>query len=251
MLMFQTYPITDWIGPPILLVLFVIIFASEKLRPLRRRVQHWFRRAWINLVVAVPAFLVLRLQLIPVVVSVAAWAGRHDLGLARIVRLPPLLAAIVAILVLDYSMFVWHWLNHRVPFLWRFHYVHHSDLDLDVTTAFRFHFGEILFSVVMRSLQVVLSGASPTVALVYEILLEGSTEFHHSNLRLPATVDRNTRLVHHDAAYARDSPLRHSRGNEQQFLKLPHCLGSPARHVPSRRGTGGNNDRCARYPRSA
>jgi sterol desaturase/sphingolipid hydroxylase (fatty acid hydroxylase superfamily) len=86
-------------------------------------------------------------------------------------------------------MYCWHWLNHRVPFLWRFHHVHHTDLDLDVSTAFRFHFGEMLLSVAARSIQVVVVGASPLAALAYEVVLEASTEFHH-NSRLPLRLER-------------------------------------------------------------
>jgi len=104
--------------------------------------------------------------------------------------MPPVLATILAILLLDYTMYFWHWLNHRVPFFWRFHHVHHTDLDLDVSTAFRFHFGEMLFSVAVRAVQVVIVGASPAAALIYEIVLEASTEFHHSNLRLPLRFER-------------------------------------------------------------
>ncbi len=188
--MIKHYPILDEIGAPILFGLFVLMFASEKMRSLRKRVQHWFGRLLTNLGVAVPSFLVMRLLLIPCVVAVAAWAGRHNLGLARMIPLPPLAAAILGIVVLDYSMYWWHWLNHRVPFLWRFHHVHHSDLDLDVSTAFRFHFGEMLLSVIVRSIQVIVAGASPAATLSYEILLEASTQFHHSNVRLPIAVER-------------------------------------------------------------
>ena len=188
--MFEKYPILDQLGPPILLGLFVVMFTAEKLRPLRRRVQHWFQRLLINLGVAAPSFVVARLLLIPVVVAVAAWAGRHNLGLVRMLPLPPWASTVLAIMVLDYTMYWWHWLNHRVPFLWRFHHVHHSDLDLDVTTAFRFHFGEMLLSVIVRSIQVVIAGASPVAALTYEIVLESSTQFHHSNVRLPIGVER-------------------------------------------------------------
>lgn len=184
------FPVLDYVGVPILAAIFIICFFSEKARPLRRRVQHWLSRLITNVLVAAPAFLILRLLLIPAVVSVAIWCERHDFGLARWLNLPPLAGAVVALLFLDYSMYLWHWLNHRVPFLWRFHNVHHTDLDLDVTTAFRFHFGEIFLSVFIRSLQVALAGASPAVALIYEILLEASTQFHHSNLRLPHRFER-------------------------------------------------------------
>lgn len=188
--MIRSYPILDPIGAPVLLVLCALLLGAERRWPLRHRVDRWLRRVAINLAVAAPSFLVLRLLLIPVVVAAAGWGETHRFGLARALPVPPLLAAVVALLFLDYSMFLWHWLNHRVPFLWRFHHVHHSDLDLDVSTAFRFHFGEMIFSVVARSFQVVLAGASPLVALAYEVLLEASTQFHHSNLRLPLGLER-------------------------------------------------------------
>ena len=185
-----TYPLLDQIGAPILTGLFVVLLFVERRWPLRHRVDGWLRRLLINLMVAGPSFLVLRLLLIPAVVAVAAWAEARDLGLLRLFELPPLVAGGVAILFLDYTMYWWHWLNHRVPLLWRFHHVHHSDLDLDVSTAFRFHFGEMLLSVAARAIQVVLVGASPIAVLAYEIVLEASTEFHHSNSRLPLRLER-------------------------------------------------------------
>jgi sterol desaturase/sphingolipid hydroxylase (fatty acid hydroxylase superfamily) len=185
-----TYPILDRIGPPILIGLFVVLLFVERQWPLRQRVDRWLRRIFINVMVAGPSFLILRVLLIPAVVAVATWAEARDVGLLRLFDLPPLFAAVAAILLLDYTMYGWHWLNHRVPFLWRFHHVHHTDLDLDVSTAFRFHFGEMLLSVAARSIQVVVVGASPLAALAYEVVLEASTEFHHSNSRLPLRLER-------------------------------------------------------------
>ena len=186
----QTFPILDRVGGPLLIAGFVVLLLIERQWPLRRRVDRWLRRLLLNVMVAGPSFLVLRLLLIPVVVGAAAWAETRNFGLLRLVELPPVLAVVGAILLLDYTMYVWHWLNHRVPVLWRFHHVHHSDLDLDVSTAFRFHFGEMLFSVGARTIQVVIVGASPMAALIYEIVLEASTEFHHSNARLPLRLER-------------------------------------------------------------
>jgi sterol desaturase/sphingolipid hydroxylase (fatty acid hydroxylase superfamily) len=188
--MFQTFPILDRIGAPILVLGFVALLFFERRWPLRQRVDRWLRRLLINLMVAGPSFLILRLLLIPAVVAVAAWAEHRDLGLLRLVEWPSVVEIVVAVLLLDYTMYFWHWLNHRVPFLWRFHHVHHTDLDLDVSTAFRFHFGEMLLSVAARAAQVVIVGASPIAALIYEIVLEASTEFHHSNVRLPLRFER-------------------------------------------------------------
>jgi sterol desaturase/sphingolipid hydroxylase (fatty acid hydroxylase superfamily) len=185
-----TYPLLDHFGAPVLTGLFVALLLVERCWPLRRRVDRWLRRIIINAAVAVPSFVVLRLLLIPIVIAAATWARGQNFGIVRGLGLTPWPAGIVAILLLDYTMFLWHWLNHRVPLLWRFHHVHHSDLDLDVSTSFRFHFGEILLSVLVRSIQVMVAGASPAAALIYEILLEASTAFHHSNLRLPITRER-------------------------------------------------------------
>lgn len=185
-----TYPILDRIGAPLLVTLVLLLLAAERCWPLRARVDRWLRRILTNLLVAAPSFLILRLLLVPAVVAVASWAQARELGLLRMVEMPVVLATILAVLLLDYAMYFWHWLNHRVPFLWRFHHVHHTDLDLDVSTAFRFHFGEMLFSVVVRAIQVIAVGASPAAALIYEIVLEASTEFHHSNLRLPLKLER-------------------------------------------------------------
>ena len=188
--MIPQYPILDSWGAVVLVTVFTLLLLSERAWPLRRRVQTWWKRMFINMMVGAPAFVVMRILLIPAVVAVAAWGEQHDFGLTRWLGLPGLAAGIVALLVLDYTMYLWHSLNHRVPILWRFHNVHHTDLDLDISTAFRFHFGELLLSVGVRSAQVALAGASPAVALVYEVLLEASTQFHHSNLRLPLGVER-------------------------------------------------------------
>jgi sterol desaturase/sphingolipid hydroxylase (fatty acid hydroxylase superfamily) len=188
--MWRAIPLLDFAGFALLAVLFLALLTAERLSPLRRRVMTWGRRFWTNVLLAVPAFVVIRLLLIPAVVAVAIFAQRNQIGLVHWLGLGPLAGGVVAFLLLDYTMFLWHWANHRVPFLWRFHNVHHTDLDLDVSTAIRFHFGEMLMSVVVRSAQVLLAGASPLVVILYEIALEASTQFHHSNLRLPYRLER-------------------------------------------------------------
>ena len=187
---FRVHPVFDRVGSPLVLGLVLLLLGLEAWRPLRRRVQPRLKRLPTNFALAVTAVLVVRLVLIPVVVYVATLAHRSGFGLVKLLPVPDYFQAALALLLLDYTMYAWHWLNHRVPVLWRFHNVHHTDLDLDVTTASRFHFGELLLSVFVRSVQVALVGAGPVLVLVYEIVLEASTEFHHSNLRLPARLER-------------------------------------------------------------
>jgi sterol desaturase/sphingolipid hydroxylase (fatty acid hydroxylase superfamily) len=186
----KLYPVIDFIGGPVLGALFVGLLVLERARPLRRRVQARLRRLLTNGAVAAVGLVAARLTLIPAIVAVAAGAEQRRWGLVRYLPMPPLARALLGFVLMDYGIYVWHWLMHRVPFLWRFHNVHHTDLDLDVSTAFRFHFGELLLSVFYRSAQVVLIGVGPTLALVFEMTLEGCTEFHHSNWRLPAHVER-------------------------------------------------------------
>ena len=189
------YPRYDVIAPAVVMGAAALLLVAEFRRPLRRRVRPWLARVRTNVGLAAVAFLVIRLALVPAVVGVAAWAHARGIGLAKLLPVPGAVGAALAFLLLDYTMYWWHRLNHRVPLLWRFHNVHHTDLDLDVTTAMRFHFGELLISVAVRSLQVVLAGAGPLLVLVYEIVLEAATEFHHSNLRLPSRLERVLNLL--------------------------------------------------------
>ncbi len=136
------------------------------------------------------AALVMRGAVLPAVLVVAGWIERHEVGLAPMTPVPDVARAALAFVLMDYTTYLWHRLNHVVPFLWRFHRVHHTDLALDVSTAFRFHVGELSLSVGARALQITLIGVGPTVALVWETVELAATAFHHSNLRLPIGVER-------------------------------------------------------------
>jgi sterol desaturase/sphingolipid hydroxylase (fatty acid hydroxylase superfamily) len=96
----------------------------------------------------------------------------------------------LAVVALDYTLYLWHVLTHRVPFLWRFHQVHHVDLDLDASTAIRFHFGEMALSVPWRAAQVLVLGVSPRALALWQKLTLIEILFHHSNLELPLEVER-------------------------------------------------------------
>jgi sterol desaturase/sphingolipid hydroxylase (fatty acid hydroxylase superfamily) len=117
-------------------------------------------------------------------------------GLLQQFRMPCWAEALLALLLLDYTLYVWHILTHRVPLLWRFHSVHHIDLDLDASTALRFHFGEMAISVLWRAGQVLLIGVSPRSLALWQSLLTASILFHHSNIGLPISWERKlNRLI--------------------------------------------------------
>lgn len=187
--------IFDAYGAPVLAVLFVLLFVLESKYQLRKRVQGRWKRVVINFVVSIPAFLLLRLLLIPVMVWLAVKNQSWQLGLNYLYDIAPIAEGAIAFLLLDYSNYLWHILLHKLPILWRFHLVHHCDLDLDITTAFRFHFGELVGSVIFRGAAVVLIGASPLVVLIYEIAFEAATQFHHSNLKMPFRLEKMLNFV--------------------------------------------------------
>ena len=188
---YQIYnAVLDKYGGPILFSLFGLLLVLEFRRPLRRWTQSIFRRVIINAAVSVPAFLVLRLGLIPAELAAAYWAQRAHFGVLNIVPMPPWLHGALSFLFMDYLLYAWHVLSHKVPPLWRFHNVHHTDLDLSVSTALRFHFGEMFLSGLFRVAGVLLLGAGAVGVLVYEVVFEGSVAFQHSNWRLPCRLER-------------------------------------------------------------
>jgi sterol desaturase/sphingolipid hydroxylase (fatty acid hydroxylase superfamily) len=170
--------------------LFVALAVLETARPLRAAVEPRPRRVARNLGIAGLGLAALSLLQTPLLVPVAEWARGHRIGILNWTSLPAAVETVAAVLLLDYTLWHWHWLNHRVPLLWRFHLVHHVDLDLDSSTALRFHFGEMMLSVPYRLAQVVVIGASPSAVTVWQVLLVASILFHHSNVRLTASLER-------------------------------------------------------------
>ena len=103
-------------------------------------------------------------------------------GLLHTMTLPDWIEIMLGILVLDFTLYVWHLLNHVMPLLWRFHRVHHSDMNMDVTTANRFHLGEFLISGLIRLVVIYTFGLSAVAYFLFEILVNIAIQFHHSSL---------------------------------------------------------------------
>ena len=146
----------DTYGAPILITFFIILFLLESKFQLRKRVQGRWKRMFINFIVSIPAFALLRILFIPAMVWLAVQNQSWQVGLNYLFDAPIAIKAIISFLLLDYSNYIWHILLHKLPILWRFHLVHHTDLDLDVTTAFRFHFGEMIGSVIFRGAAIIV-----------------------------------------------------------------------------------------------
>jgi sterol desaturase/sphingolipid hydroxylase (fatty acid hydroxylase superfamily) len=161
----------------------------EERKPLRRRVEPRGRHFARNAAVAVLGYSTVGLVQVLIFAAFADWVSRRGYGFLHLVRWPDWLTLIAGVLLLDWTLWIWHLLNHRVPLLWRFHAVHHVDLDLDASTGLRFHFGELALSIGMRALQLVLIGPTPLAVGVWQALLAASIFFHHSNTRLPIVLE--------------------------------------------------------------
>ena len=165
-------------------------FIIERFCPLRGTRAPLLLRLFINVAMSGLAFLTAMIVVRPSALGALAWASRESFGLIHLVPAQAWARCLVGFVLLDLSFYYWHVINHKVPFLWRFHNVHHIDPDLDVSTGFRFHFGEVLMSTVFRVAQVSLTGVSFATFAAYELVFQANTLFHHSNLRLPIHVER-------------------------------------------------------------
>ena len=156
-----------------------------------RKPRRWFR----NLSIAVLNALVVRLVAPFGAVGVAWWAAAEGWGLFNRIDVAPWLAIVASVLVLDFAIYAQHVVFHKVPVLWRLHMVHHADEDVDVTTGQRFHPVEILLSMGIKAVLVIALGAPALAVLLFEVILNGTALFNHSNALIPPAVDRILRLL--------------------------------------------------------
>lgn len=207
----------------------LLLLLLERLRP-RRPVQLRRRRWMANIGMVMLDTLALRL-LLPAGALGAAWlAQQQGSGLFNQLALPYWLEAGLAFLALDCLIYWQHRLFHAIPLLWRLHRVHHSDIEFDATTALRFHPVEILLSMTIKMVAVAALGAPVAAVLVFEIALNATAMFNHSNLRLPPALDRVLRrvLVTPDMHRVHHSVLREEHNRNFGF-NLPwwdHLFGS-------------------------
>ncbi|HEY8595078.1 MAG TPA: sterol desaturase family protein [Devosiaceae bacterium] len=184
------------------LSLFIAIFALmavlEALLPRRRR-RHARLKRWVtNFGVLASSYVLVALVglIVPVTATLSAvFAQNQGLGLFNLTAWPGWIEGIIAFILLDLVIWTQHLVTHKVPLLWRFHRVHHTDEDLDASSAVRFHPVEIVFSVFVKSAAVVLLGAPVLAVVLFEAAVNGSAMFNHANLRLPESVDRFVRRL--------------------------------------------------------
>lgn len=169
---------------------FVLLALGELWNPRRARVTARRGRWFNNLTIMVMDTLLVRFLFPLVPVTMALLARERGWGLLNQVELPYLLHVAGAVLVLDFVVYLQHVLFHAVPTLWRFHIMHHVDLDLDVTTGVRFHPVEIALSMGIKLVAIGLLGLPAQAVLIFEIVLNGTAMFNHSNICIPVNMDR-------------------------------------------------------------
>jgi sterol desaturase/sphingolipid hydroxylase (fatty acid hydroxylase superfamily) len=170
--------------------LYLVLFICERWMPLREAKAALPRRLFVNVCISALALIAALLIVKRAGALALQEVGSGSFGLLHFVELPPALQLAAGFALIDLSFYYWHVANHRIAFLWRFHNVHHIDRDLDVTTAFRFHFGEVAMSAGFRVVQIALTGVSPITFAIYEFVFQVNTLFHHSNVRLPIRLER-------------------------------------------------------------
>ena len=175
--------------------MFLLLGGCELLFQRKKRVDSKPKRWLNNLGLVAIGNLILQLGFIMLPVSFAAFAQSKGLGIFNHLPLPAWANWIAAIIILDFIIYFQHVVFHFVPILWRLHRVHHSDLDIDVTTAIRFHPIEIIISLFVKLTAVAAFGFSPGAVLAFEIILNATAMFNHTNIFLPVPIDRFIRLL--------------------------------------------------------
>lgn len=198
----------------VLVGILILLFLWESVHPFYAHFTGSFKsrgkHALRNLTIGVLNGLLVSVVFVGLWLAASVWADELRFGIMHWLQdatgLPVWAHAVGAILLFDFWTYAWHRLNHEISFFWRFHSVHHSDNKMDVTTANRFHLGEIFFSSLFRIPLIVLFGVYLWELVLYEILMFAVVQFHHANVGLPEKYDRllrafivtpNMHRVHH------------------------------------------------------
>ncbi len=176
---------------------FLLMISWEFLSPRRRKkLEPARKKRWtLNLGLAALNMLMIRLTVGGIASLTAIFAKEHGFGLLNQFENLNWLNVVVTLLCLDFAIYAQHVLAHKWTFLWRFHQIHHTDTEMDATTAVRFHPFEIAFSMAYKLLFIVLIGANPVAVIAFEIILNANATFNHSNVNMPNWLEKMIRVV--------------------------------------------------------
>jgi sterol desaturase/sphingolipid hydroxylase (fatty acid hydroxylase superfamily) len=173
----------------------VVMFLWELIAPRRPLTTSKIIRWFSNLGLVLIDSIVVRLFFPTALAGIALLVQQRGWGLFNQFELPYLLKIIFSVLVLDFVIYLQHIMFHSVPLFWRLHMVHHTDMDIDVTTGVRFHPIEIILSMGIKMIVVVLIGAPAVAVLIFEIILNGTSMFNHGNVHYSQNIDSILRLL--------------------------------------------------------
>jgi len=184
-----------WVRFGVFLGLLGVLAGCEAWRPRRPLAQSKSARWMANLGLTVLDTLCVRLTIGALAVQAALLAQRQTWGVLPLLHVPTWGNVLLSIIALDFAIYLQHVAFHANPLLWRLHLVHHTDRDFDVTTGLRFHPVEIVLSMLYKAAVVLCLGAHPAAVVAFEVLLNATSQFNHSNVRLPARLERWLRYV--------------------------------------------------------
>ena len=169
---------------------FALFLSLELLMPYRPNTVSKLRRVAINLAIALLNGVIATLLFSASTTKAVLYVKEARFGLLYMDAIPHWGRLLVTVVIMDLAIYIWHLLNHEMPLLWRFHQVHHSDLNMDVSTASRFHTGEIIMSSAVKIALIYLLGAEIIAVVLFECLLVFAAQFQHSSLKVPAGFER-------------------------------------------------------------
>jgi len=175
--------------------IFVIVALIELAVPRRPLTTSKAGRWFANIGIVIINTVVLRLLVPAGAVGISVWIGRQGWGVFNYMNWPIWIEVILSVILLDFVIYLQHLMFHAVPLLWRFHMMHHADLDYDLTTGTRFHPIEIIISLGIKATAISVLGAPAVGVIIFEILLNGTAMFNHGNFYIPLGIDRILRLM--------------------------------------------------------
>lgn len=157
--------------------------------PLRISRDNFWKRIFNNISLSLLGVPLSKFISLPFIFWVTKIGAQFSIGIFHWIKINNISQGIIGFIALDYALYWWHRANHKVRFFWRFHQVHHSDKDMDATTAIRFHFGELVLSSLLKSIIVLIFGLKFELVLFFDFSVSFCSYFQHSNLKLPEIVE--------------------------------------------------------------
>jgi sterol desaturase/sphingolipid hydroxylase (fatty acid hydroxylase superfamily) len=179
----------------VFLSVLTLVASLEATYPRRPRQNPRFLRWRTNIGISVFNQILTRLVIPISATALAIVCAQNQWGILHYVGLPSLIELGLAVLFLDLIIYWQHRIYHLIPVLWRFHRMHHADTEFDVTTGIRFHPGSILLSALIKLAAILLLGPSVYAVIIFEVLLNATSLFNHSNLRIPVPIDQILRRI--------------------------------------------------------